>query len=348
MDIASAVPDREARVVGLDPAEVDVETVRALAAGVRDERPELIVAIGGGTIIDAAKLSSLAMAQTPLLPYAIERAERSALTFLPPGGAPVSEFAAVPTTLGTSSETNGVAILKNGFGYRLIVGQQLRGHHAILDAENYLSLSDAAVREGCLEALLRTAGASTSPRGSSRARADSVAIARALVHAGSQGSYGPAQRLRIARLSAATQRTAALRGRDPYSARHWYVANELSYHHGVRKMVATAAIISSLWARVEAGDQRWGDASSLRCFWGAVAMNAGLPETPSEGIAVLISRWEIDRALPPSIQVRNEVARAVERSWGSRLPMLRGITTDDVRLLLDRSYGQGEEVRRND
>jgi hypothetical protein len=157
--------DSLAHVVELDAAAVGVESVATLARHVREDRPDLVVAIGGGTIIDAAKLAALAASGTALFEYAVEHAERSALTFLPARTTPPMEFAAVPTTPGTSSETNAVAILKNAHGYRLVVGRQLHARHAILDAENLMSLTQSAMREGCLEALLRTAGVNTSPRG---------------------------------------------------------------------------------------------------------------------------------------------------------------------------------------
>lgn len=89
------------------------------------------------------------------------------MTFLP-DASPAVDIVAVPTTLGTSSETNSVGILKHDSGYRLIVGRSLRPRHAIIDPCNLMTLTVASVREGALEAFLRLAGASTSSRRSAR------------------------------------------------------------------------------------------------------------------------------------------------------------------------------------
>ncbi|MGG2309938.1 hypothetical protein, partial [Salmonella enterica] len=81
-----------------------------------------------------------------------------------------------------------------------------------------------------------------------RGHAHAVAIARARLAAG-HSALTPARRLRIARLSAATQRSAALRGRAPFSPRHWYLATEVSFVARTTKMRATASVVSRVWQR---------------------------------------------------------------------------------------------------
>lgn len=147
------------------------------------------------------------------------------------------------------------------------------------------------MREGALEAFLRLAGASTSARRSARGNCDAVALGRALIDAATRDPDSVAGRLRIARLSAATQRSAALTGRDPYSARHWYVANEVAFLLKVRKIVATAAVIAAVWRRICSGDTRWGDRRSLEGFWARASIGTTLPVEPPAGIAALLDRW---------------------------------------------------------
>lgn len=320
-------------MVVVEAASVGAGSVADLAQRIRAERPSVLVALGGGTVLDAAKLASLALAPGPLLDFVLTRAERSALVVLPPGTPPL-EVIAIPSTLGTSSETNAVAVLRNDRGFRLVAGAPLRPAHAILDGGILASLPADAVQEGCLEALLRVAGFSTG-RGGVRSRSHAVTLGCALVEVGNAPEGTAGRRLRIARLSAATQRSAALRGRDPYGARHWYIANEVSFHLGVRKMTATAAIVAAVWARIVAGDVRWGQVERLAGFWAPVARRHRLPEDPAAGIARLLDRWRIARPPRPSAAALDMIAQAVIAAWGSAPPALPGLTCADIRELLD-------------
>ncbi|MFB4352807.1 daptide-type RiPP biosynthesis dehydogenase [Microbacterium sp. LS_15] len=326
-------PARLVDVVEVDPSSLDVRTLVEIAAHVAIRRPEVVLAVGGGTVLDAAKLAALSLLPERILDFAVERASREALTFLPDVPPPV-DIVAVPTTIGTSSETNGVGILTNDQGHRLVIGRALVPRHALLDPENLSTLPAASVREGALEAFLRLAGASTSPRRSARARADAVAIARAILEAGDQQVDSSDTRLRLARLSAATQRTAALRGHDRYAPRHWYVANEVAFVLGARKMAATAAVIAVVWQRVCGGDSRWGDRVSLERFWSDVASSSSLPGHPALGIAELIERWAIAPPPTPAESDLERIAVATMRAWGAGRPMLAGLGPQDFRDVL--------------
>lgn len=335
--VATHVVDRSARTIEVDAHSMTVAVLVGIAKEIAHRPPSVIVAVGGGSILDATKIASLSLAPGHMFDFAIERASRSALTFLP-DAPPAVDVVAVPTTLGTSSETNSVGILKNESGYRLIVGRSLRPRHAIIDACNLMTLTPASVREGALEAFLRLAGASTSSRRSARGRRDAVVIGGALLETASGEVNAAASRLRLARLSAATQRSGALRGQEPYSARHWYVANEVAFALEVRKMVATVAVIAAVWRRVCSGDPRWGDRESLEEFWTGVAGRVALPLDPPAGIAALIDRWGIPTPPRPTAQTIHRISAAAETAWGNRYPMLAGLFADDFCDLLRDSY----------
>lgn len=339
----TSIPLRSTRTMRLDVLSTDVTTVETIAREILRFRPEVIVAVGGGTVLDAVKIAALGAGDNRMLDYVIAHATRSALTMVP-DAAPPMDVIAVPTTLGTSSETNSVGILRNDIGYRLVIGRALRPRHAVIDADNLLSLPCAAVREGALEVLLRLAGAETSALRNARARSDAVAIGRALLDAGDLDCASPRARLRLARLSAATQRTAALRGADPFSARHWYVANEVAFALGVRKMVATAAIIAEVWSRIDAGDTRWGDRKALREYWAQLACGAALPRDPPSGIAALIQRWAIARPPEPTAHDLRRISVATQAAWGDRLPMLRQLAAVDIRDVLRDSRWSHQQV----
>ncbi|MGK3950302.1 daptide-type RiPP biosynthesis dehydogenase [Microbacterium sp. K2] len=331
------VADYSGRTIEVDAHSMTVTAVVGMAEEIARRPPSVIVAVGGGSVLDATKIASLVLAPGGMFDFAIERASKSALTFLPDARPPV-DIVAVPTTIGTSSETNSVSILKNKSGYRLIVGRSLRPRHAIIDPCNLRTLTSASVREGALEAFLRLAGASTGSRRSARGRRDAIALGGALLETASGDVAAADSRLRLARLSGATQRSAALRGHDPYSARHWYVANEVAFVLQVRKMVATAAIIAAVWRRVCSGDPRWGDRASLEEFWTNVAGRVALPLDPPTGIAALVDRWGIPRPRRPPAQTIRRISDATETAWGNRYPMLAGLFADDFCDLLRDSY----------
>lgn len=327
------LPVRLTDVADLDAASVDAETILGIAERIARQRPEVIIAVGGGTVLDAAKIAALALAPGRSLQFALERAEREALTFLPDAPPPV-DLIAVPTTLGTSTETNSVSILTNPHGHRLLIGRALRPRHALLDPENLVTLTATQVRDGALEAFLRLAGASAGPARTARAHDDAVALGRAILETADGRVDSDDVRERLARLSAATQRSAALRGPDPYVSRHWYVANEVAFHLGVRKMSATAAVIAPVWQRICDGDPRWGDRASLAGFWACVSPSLRLPLDPARGIAELATRWGIARPPTPSGHDIDRIAAAIENAWGARRPMLPRLVASDFRDVL--------------
>ncbi|MBT2483255.1 MULTISPECIES: daptide-type RiPP biosynthesis dehydogenase [unclassified Microbacterium] len=332
-----------ARRIEVDASSADITIAVAIARKIARWRPDVIVAVGGGSVLDVGKIASLALAGGRVLDYVVGHAARSALTFLPDAPPPI-DIVAVPTTLGTSSETNSVGVVTNEEGHRLIVGRSLRPRHAIIDSLNLSTLTPDMVEEGALEAFLRLAGASTSSQRSPRGNSDAVALGRALLESATRDSASASGRLRLARLSAATQRTAALRGRDPYSARHWYVANEVSFLLGIRKMVATAAVIAAVWRRICSGDRRWGDRQSLENFWAGVSQRADLPLDPAEGISALIRRWRIPIPRAPNADHICRIAVATEKAWGNRQPMLAELVAEDFCDVLRDSHWSRQKV----
>lgn len=323
--------------IRVDASHIDVEEVIRLTNELTRRRPDVIVAVGGGSVLDASKLAALGVMDRRVLDYAIGHAATSGLTVLPDGPPPV-DIVAVPTTLGTSSETNTVAVLRHPHGYRLIIGRSLRPRHAVLDPCALATLTPAAVREGAMEAFLRLAGASTSAGRTRRERSDAQALGAALLETAAEDTASDSGRLRLARLSAATQRCAALRGHDPFSARHWYLANEVAFALGVRKMLATAAVIPAVWRRIGSEDVRWGDQPSLEDFWRRTTRALALPTDPPSGIAELLDRWALPRPPRPSDTQMGRIAAATEKWWGDRSPVLRGLVAADFSAVLREAH----------
>lgn len=323
-------------VIAVDTRELDATAIAHLSERLRAARAGAVIAIGGGTTIDAATVAAIGVSAPRTLEWVLARADGAPVVRIPEGDAADIDVVAVPTTVGTSAESNAVAIVRAAGGQCLLLGEVLRPRYAVLDDVNYRSLDARDVRAGCLEALLRLAGASTASRAHPRATAHAVTLARTLGALG-DGPLPDAARLRIARCSAATQRSAALRGRAPFSPRHWYLAHEVSFVARTTKMRATASVVSRVWQRIEDGDSRWGAAEPLEAFWREVGRDARLPLAPSACIDALVARWGLPLAPRPSEDALASIAGRVERRWGGRGPALRGIAAPDVRDVLDRA-----------
>lgn len=308
----------------------DARGIATLAERLRQHAPTVVVAVGGGTTIDAVKIAALACRDEALFAYALRSADQRALTLLPRSTSPALHLIAVPTTTGTSSEVNSVAVVDTRAGRRLVVGEQLRPAHAVIDGEALLSLTEAAVREGCLEALLRVAGRATGTRVASAA---AIGVATALVRAGDDDLEGADARLRAAELGAATQ-SPALGIPAAFSMKHWYVANEVSFVLQTRKIPATAAVVPAVWRRIESGDNRWGNSEGLRSLWRPVAETAGLPHDPVDGIDALLRRWRIPLAPAPTAMDVARISDATEHAWGLGRPPLRGIDRAEISRVL--------------
>jgi alcohol dehydrogenase len=116
--------------------EPDTESVEACAAALGDHAPDFIVAVGGGSAMDTAKIARLLLSN----PGPAESAAGFGKTFAPHA----SVLVAIPTTAGTGSEVSESAIAgKAGSDVKLIFrSQEMTPHIALLDGS--LSVSAPA------------------------------------------------------------------------------------------------------------------------------------------------------------------------------------------------------------
>jgi len=106
-DLYEALRKRGVSVSISEPVteEPTVERVDKLAAFLREERAEVVISIGGGSVIDAAKAAAMmATNDGPTEAYQLKRREITS--------PPISHIA-VPTTAGTGSEATRVSVLTN-------------------------------------------------------------------------------------------------------------------------------------------------------------------------------------------------------------------------------------------
>ncbi|WP_394621495.1 daptide-type RiPP biosynthesis dehydogenase [Lentzea sp. JNUCC 0626] len=314
----------DAPTIRLDAADADLGTVRALTDQITVHAPDVLVGVGGGSVLDVVKLAGV-----PALADILEvRGRRAGVVGLP-DTAPAFRRVFVPTTIGTGVEVSAVACVRLGADKRLAIGTGLAPEIAVLDPEFTEGLPPVLLREGVLEALLRVLGPfAGSPPVGGLPDAEAEMLVRRLVAVGDRlaaGDTGSRTRLEAATLSAATHTGWALVGRNTYGAKHWYLANELSTVLGVRKMVATAHLLPAVWSSIMAGDRRFGSAERLAVAWQWIADSA-----PVIGLQELLHRWDLTYALTTTDAQRAEAAQRARRSWGGRLPMLAGLSAADI------------------
>ncbi|WNI16179.1 daptide-type RiPP biosynthesis dehydogenase [Actinacidiphila sp. ITFR-21] len=330
--------------------EAHLDGVETLAHWLRGTRAGAVLAVGGGALLDQAKLAAVCAAD-PEAQRHLHAHGRSGLVTLPPRIRRNGTLAVVPTTLGTGSEISTGACLAGADRKRLVRGAALLPDLVLRDADVLTSLPPHLVREGVLEAFFRATGPYVGDGTPAPGDAETVAVAARLAylgyavrHAAADGAAPPPRLLlRIARLSAHSHRAALHGGRDPFAARGWFLANDLSSALGTRKTTAIAALLPPLWTAVTSGDTRWGAADRLTRLWGAVRAATGdtLPPDPATGIARLLADWRIEPRLSADGDRLTGIARRAVHAWGGGLPMLGGLDHRAVRDMLAAATHQG-------
>ncbi|MGW6545002.1 daptide-type RiPP biosynthesis dehydogenase [Streptomyces massasporeus] len=336
-------------------------TVTRLAR--QTEGADLVVAVGGGSLLDQAKLAVL-MRTDPSALARLTVSQRSGLILLPPAEAVGPRLVAVPTTLGTGGELSAVACLEYQGGKRLIMGSALQPDAAVIDPVATATLPLELAAEGVLEVLFRISGLYVGDHGDLPTE-DALAQAlaeRALrlgnelgaLRASGRPAGGPL-RTEIAKVSGLSHAGWVVLGRAPYAGKGWYLANELSTGLGLRKMTAVAALLPCVWGAIAAGDARLGSARRLDGLWQRLRMaaldpqSAGqpaapLPEEPGAGIAALIDSWGVARRITAQPDQLAVIARRTVRAWGAGLPMLDGLSTADIDRLLTQAVTDSTSV----
>ncbi|MFJ2534561.1 iron-containing alcohol dehydrogenase [Microbacterium maritypicum] len=328
---------RAQHVIRHDPAREAQSELLERAAHEVASHPGLdaIIGIGGGSVLDAAKLLRLALHSRASFRSAQHRATAYGVSLLPESwGAGSPTLSLIPTTVGTGSEASAVACLHVGgeTSRRLVVGRLMCADTVVLDTTLTRSVTDLGMREGAAEILLRLLGSyvGSPPAAVPDAAAEELVdrVATAAAEALSSG-FGDGLRERLAVASTETHAGWALTGRAAYAAKHWYLANELSSISRAGKVPTTLALLPAIWHRLLDGDARWGDPERLRRLWRIIAERLSLLPDPVNGAAEWSSVWEMPR-LRPSDEAIAAASRSCAAVWGGDRPALRGLTESDV------------------
>ncbi len=95
--------------------EPTIDIIVALSAQLREQRPDVVVAVGGGSVIDAARAAWL------LYEYPSIDLSQSGARIAVPRLRGLARFAAVPTTAGAGAEVSSAVVLTNTAGSKVIL-----------------------------------------------------------------------------------------------------------------------------------------------------------------------------------------------------------------------------------
>ena len=146
--IAAAVNAHDVRLIEAPSGEPDLVKLRPAMAEVASFQPDWIIAIGGGSVLDAGKLLWIFYEHPDAV---IERISRP---FSLPCLRGKARFAAVPTTAGTGSEVSSVTLFSDESGRKVpIVSHDLLPDVAVLDPTLTVGVPTEVVAASGLDAL---------------------------------------------------------------------------------------------------------------------------------------------------------------------------------------------------
>ncbi|MEA2022838.1 MAG: phosphonoacetaldehyde reductase [Actinomycetota bacterium] len=157
------------------PADPSVDDVNDAIRGFRSDSPDLVIAVGGGSVIDLAKaVRTIGAVSSDARPFLI--GERTVET----SGIPLL---AIPTTAGTGSEATRYAVFTVDGEKRPIGHPALLPEHVILDPELTYTLPPSVTASTGLDALAQAMESMWSTRSTEASYADArVALRLALDH----------------------------------------------------------------------------------------------------------------------------------------------------------------------
>ncbi|MGY8524333.1 iron-containing alcohol dehydrogenase family protein [Paracidovorax citrulli] len=150
------------REAGAEPACFDGVSANPTARNVRDALEQwyafscdALVALGGGSVIDVAKVAAAALASDLPLAELLQRGDAALTKQVPP-------FAAVPTTAGTGSESTIAALIKDDSGHKRVMrSHRCRPQWIALDPLLTLTVPAAVTASTGFDVLMHALGAAT-------------------------------------------------------------------------------------------------------------------------------------------------------------------------------------------
>lgn len=310
-----------------------MEAVRELAAAVGRSGSDAVLALGGGSAMDAAKIAALAATNPGL--FDDPRWDRQGVVELDGPEEdrlrPGLPTLLAPSTAATGSELNGVAALRHAGRKRLLASGLLAPSTALIDPALTATLPTARLAEGGVETLCRIicpylASDDALPVTDALAEALAAHCLRAVSAAcGSPGSERA--RTDLAWLVSVSATRLEGLGRSPWGHVLWYLQDAVADLAGTAKGPAMAALLPAYLAEAAeavAGGvgARWGAPERLARLADALAAELG-PDARTDlpgALSRRLSEWGLPTDLDRLGLDRTAVEVAADRThlaWGS-------------------------------
>ncbi|WP_033213686.1 iron-containing alcohol dehydrogenase [Kitasatospora phosalacinea] len=228
-------------------------SVAELAAGLRAERAEVVVALGGGSVLDAAKAAAvLAAHERPDADLVVARCLGRT-----PATGPGIPVIAVPTTAGTGAEATPFATVWDlARGRKLsLAGSGVRPLAAVLDPDLLAGLDRNALAAGVLDTLCQAVEAAWSIRSGPESTAwglRALGQAAPALDRAAAGTPGAAERLALQRAGHASGQAIALAQTSSCHAVSYALTLRLGLSHGHACGVALGPLLRHNAAVTEA------------------------------------------------------------------------------------------------
>lgn len=169
-----------------------VKDVYERAEEIKDFRPDLIIAVGGGSVLDTAKAVHLVYENEDLT------FERALIPYSLPQLGKKAALIAMPTTVGTGSETTSAAVFIDPVSLqkKMILDNGIIPHYAVLDPRVTDELPDSIVVITAMDALTHAMESAVALNGTALSRAYSVQSA-VMILKNLKDAVGEAEEARI-------------------------------------------------------------------------------------------------------------------------------------------------------
>jgi NADP-dependent alcohol dehydrogenase len=284
----------------------DLGAVAGAVAAIRDARPQVVIGLGGGSVLDVAKTAAWAARNPQLLDDAALpwQGGLARPTLSEPALRPALPTVMLPSTIGTGAEVSAVVCLSRpGDGHkRLVIDPALHPSLALIDPTLTRTLPRRLCLQGALETFVRLLVPYLTD-GAARPLQDGItfAILRTIVAQAGRVARDPDDdeaRLALSLATVASHVAWANTGRPVGGHVLWYLANPVSPAAGVDKVSAIAALTPAYLCHVSNGvHERLGRPARLGRV-GAEALGAdGTPSGARAAVLALLREWGLPASL---------------------------------------------------
>jgi len=314
-----------------NPSDSDLEFLQRVYEASARYPHQTMVACGGGSVLDVARIAALARAEPLLMKWVIKCSAQGGVFFWPTRRVHACPIVCVPTTLGTGSEVSPVAVVRSADRVAMLVGPALRSATSILDPGATFCQDRYTLTAGLIEPLSRVLVPAVT--GDSLPLQDGLAasmfrIFQKLGDSAITDSTDKDWRLAAALASTQTHTAFLALNRSPFGHVLWPLATELMIATGVSK----AAALQSLLPAWLTGLQNGMLGPGFGCKTRVVELLGGEPVFVAQELMKWLGR--VQRSTHIRQLHVDVVAQRVAMQWQTHGPFLPSVPLSEIRWLL--------------